>query len=91
MHLPTDVWGRLADLSPGYQKVIFRGRRYGLTRQDFNQGRSLKVYAAEQGGNDVISFNLYHTRKHSLLKPCEMPEEKVLTFLREMILCEKEG
>ncbi len=86
MSLPVDLLTRLDTLIPGYQEVTFRGRRYGLTRHSFNQGRSLKVYAQELGGTDFISFNLYHIRGQARLKPCEMPEEKVLTFLREMVV-----
>ena len=84
MVLTSDLLARIASLSPGYQVVRYRSRRYGLTRQDFAQGRSLKVYAEELGGSDVISFNLYHTQGQARLKPCEMPAAKVLAFLQEM-------
>ena len=66
----------------GHSEVVYQGRRYGLSRTDFNDGRSSKVYAEELGGSDFISFNLYRTSTQQLLKPCEMPEEKVLDFLR---------
>lgn len=85
MNLTPDWLQRLKALAPGYQEVSYRGRRYGLTRQDFNQGRSLKVYAEELGGSDFISFNLYYLREQAQLKPCEMPDEKVLDFLRGMV------
>ena len=68
----------------GYSEVMFQGKRYGLSRQDFNQGRSLKVYAEELGGPDFVSFNYYVTEKGGLLKPCEMPREKVEAFLSGM-------
>ncbi|MEL7339913.1 MAG: peptide methionine sulfoxide reductase [Bacteroidota bacterium] len=70
---------------PGdYSEVSFAGKRYSLTRQDFNQGRSLKVFARELGGTDFISFNYYLTEGGALLKPCEMSEAKVRQFLRQM-------
>ena len=68
---------------PGYSEVSFNGKRHGVTRSDFNGGKSTKIYAEELGGNDFISFNYYRTGGGYQLKPCEMPEEKVLKFLRK--------
>ena len=65
----------------GYSEVQFEGKTYGLTRSDFNEGKSLKVFAEELGGTDFISFNYYMTKDQDYLKPCEMPKEKVLKFL----------
>ena len=57
------------------------GKTYGVSRSDFNQGKSLKVYAEELGGKDFISFNLYLTSEKNLLKACEMPDQKVVDFI----------
>lgn len=65
----------------GATKMRLNGKKYLVTRKDFNQGRSTKVYAEELGGNDFISFNFYLTSKGEQLKPCEMPTQKVLDFL----------
>ena len=62
--------------------MSFEGRTYGLTKSVFNEGRSFKVYAEELGGSDFISLNYYCTGSGQLLKPCEMPPEKVTAFLR---------
>lgn len=77
----------LVDKIPiGYSEGHFRGARYGISKTVFNGGRSAKIFAEELGGNDFISLNFYQTQNKDLLKPCEMPEEKVLTFLREVQL-----
>lgn len=68
----------------GYSEVIYKNRKYGVTRTDFNNGKSLKVFAEELGGTDFISFNYYITSQNDLLKPCEMPSEKVLDFLKNI-------
>ena len=65
----------------GYSEVSYRGKRYGVTRTDFNHGKSVKLYAKELGGKDVISLNYYVTDKGENLRPCEMPEQKVIDFL----------
>ena len=57
------------------------GKRYLVSRRNFNGGKSIKVYAEELGGNDFISFNYYQTSQGDNLKPCEMPEAKVIHFL----------
>jgi len=72
---------RIQQIQPGYSEVQYQGRTYGLTRTDFNQGKSIKVFAEELGGKDFISFNFYQTTAADHLKPCEMPERKVLDFL----------
>ena len=67
----------------GYSEVFYEGKKYSLTRRDFNQGKSTKVFGKELGGTDFISFNFYLTEKGENFKPCEMPEEKVLDFLNK--------
>ena len=75
------IYKKIKSIPLSYCEVIYRGRKYGLSRTDFNGGKSLKVYAEELGGNDFISFNYYLTASHNHLKPCEMPVEKVAHFL----------
>ncbi len=65
----------------GYSTGSFHGKTYGLSRSSFNDGRSHKFFAEELGGTDFISLNLYETQNGLQLKPCEMPERKVIDFL----------
>lgn len=75
--------GRLVDALPeGWSEVAYAGRRYGLTKTSHVGGRSLSVYAEELGGTDVVSANVYRTAAGDVLRPCEMPAETVLDFLR---------
>jgi len=60
----------------------FEGKRYRITKTVMATGRSQKLEAEELGGNDYISFNLYRLADGSaLLKPCEMSDEKVTSFV----------
>jgi len=70
----------------GYSEVLYKQRKYGVTRSNFNKGRSIKIFAEELGGNDVISLNFYITATSESLKPCEMPEQKVIDFLMNIEL-----
>lgn len=64
----------------------FQGRRFRVTKSQFSGGRSQKLVAEELGGNDYISLNLYRLATgEALLKPCEMPEEKVTTFVQNLV------
>lgn len=69
----------------GWSEVTWAGRRYGVTRSVHAGGRSLKVYAEQLGGPDVVSANLYLSGAEEL-RPCEMPAAKVLAFLHEAVL-----
>ncbi|WP_428665451.1 peptide methionine sulfoxide reductase [Runella sp.] len=58
----------------------------GLPKRFSNQNHSFQIYAEELGGNDFISLNYYVTGQKELLKPCEMPEEKVINFFKNVEL-----
>lgn len=71
----------ILNIPVGYSECIYKSRKYSVSRTDFNQGKSLKVFAEELGGTDFISFNLYLTQQKEHLKPCEMPKHKVIDFI----------
>jgi len=66
----------------GYGEVLYKNKKYGVTRTDFNGGDSIKVFAKELGGSNFISLNYYITLHDQYLKPCEMPQHKVVHFLQ---------
>jgi hypothetical protein len=73
----------LVDRVPeGWTLAEYDGRRWGLARTTRAQGRSVTIYAEHLGGVDVVSANAYRTSTGDLLKPCEMPADVVLAFLR---------
>jgi hypothetical protein len=77
----ADLVARVPD---GWSLATHDGRRYGVSRTSRAGGRAVSVYAEELGGTDVISANVYLVGEgDEQLRPCEMPAEKVLAFLRE--------
>lgn len=70
----------------GYSEGIYNSKKYSITKDEFNNGNSIKLYAKELSGNDFISLNYYITSKNELLKPCEMSEHKVVHFLKNIKL-----
>ena len=75
------IKAKILEIPLGYSEALYEGKKYGLSRSDFNGGKSIKVFAEELGGKDFISFNYYLTSGENQLKPCEMPTEKVRHFL----------
>lgn len=75
---------KLRALDDGAYDVLFEKRRYLFRKSTKLNGKLIKFYAEELGGNDFISGNYYVTRAGDLLKPCEMPAEKVVTFVEKM-------
>ncbi len=70
----------------GYHFGHYMGRKYGIAVSISPDGRRRKLYAEELGGTNHISFNLYLIDgKPPLLKPCEMPKEKVKDFVLAMV------
>lgn len=83
MTAPEGELGELvARIPEGWTEVSYAGRRYGLSRTSRAHGRAVSLYARELGGTDTVSANLYARGDEILLRPCEMPAEKVQEFLR---------
>ena len=77
-----DFLRALEALPIGYSQGLFEGRRYGTTLNRSADGKRIKLFAEELGGDDHISFNLYRLRDQGArLKPCEMPKAKVIAFV----------
>jgi hypothetical protein len=77
---------RIEKIPLGYSEVLYNDKKYGLTKNEFNNGKSFKIYAEELGGNDFISLNYYSTTSKNLLKPCEMTKQKVVHFIKNIKL-----
>ena len=77
----TPFYTKLLALPNGANDVYYLGRRYLLRKETLLDGRLIKIYAEELGGNDIVSGNYYPTLKDGMLKPCEMSDKKVLDFV----------
>ncbi len=77
----TEFYTRLLDLPNGANDICYLGKRYLLRKETLLDGKLLKIYAEELGGNNIVSGNYYPTMKDGLLKPCEMSDKKVIDFV----------
>lgn len=73
-------------IKEGYSEGMYNDKKYGITKTTFNNGKSIKLYGEELGGNDFVSLNYYITKSTELLKPCEMSDQKVIHFLKNIVL-----
>lgn len=76
---------RLKTFPDGASEVIYDRRRWLMRKETRLGGRLIKLYAEELGGRDFISLNYYETGSAPLLKPCEMPAEKVIAFIEAVV------
>lgn len=66
----------------GYSEGYHDGRRYGIRKEISDDKRRGSLVANELGGTGYISLNFYRLSSGvAKLKPCEMPEEKVVAFV----------
>lgn len=73
----------LEALPRGYSEGLYGERRYGVTIRRSDDGRRWWLFGRELGGTDIVSLNLYRTASGRIeLRPCEMPAEKVIAFVR---------
>lgn len=80
----------MLDIPEGYSEGIYNNQKYGITKWVFNNHKSFKIYAKELTANDFISLNYYRTTRKDLLRPCEMPEQKVIDFLKNITIIKNE-
>ena len=77
----TKFYSKLLALPNGANDVYYQDKRYLLRKETLLDGKLIKIYAEELGGNNVVSGNYYPSMKDGMLKPCEMSDEKVLEFV----------
>lgn len=77
----TEFYTKLLLLPEGAHSVFYLSKRYLLRKETLLEGKLIKLYAEELGGNDIVSGNYYPTMKSGMLKPCDMPEGKVIDFV----------
>ena len=77
----TEFYTKLLALPNGAHDICYLGKRYLLRKETLLDGKLLKIYAEELGGNNIVSGNYYTTIKEGMLKPSEMSDKKVIDFV----------
>ena len=75
---------RFLDMPRGYVRGTWEGRPHGVRVEVSGDGRRRKLYAEALDGDGHVSCNLYLPDGGApLVRPCEMPEERVRAFVLE--------
>ncbi|KIC40108.1 hypothetical protein RA27_14825 [Ruegeria sp. ANG-R] len=86
MTVPGAFLDAIFDLPQGTFTGTAGHDRYVVSHRIMAGGKSHKLVAHQLGGPDYISLNLYLTAKSgALLRPCEMPPEKVVAFVLALV------
>ena len=66
----------------GWSRVLIDGQPWAMTRTTRADGRVISVDAELLGTSESLGANVWATSSGTVLRPCEVPEEKVMNFLR---------
>jgi peptide-methionine (S)-S-oxide reductase len=82
---PTaDLDQLLARVPEGWTRFEVDGRPWAVSRVARADGRSVTLEAEQLGSGDRFGANVWLTSSGPVLKPCEVPPEKVLGLLRAL-------
>lgn len=81
----ADELGRLlARVPEGWTRFEIAGRPWAVSRVARGDGRTVTLEAEQLGGADAFGANVWLTSAGPVLRPCEVPAEKVLGLLRSL-------
>jgi peptide-methionine (S)-S-oxide reductase len=66
----------------GWSRAQIAGQSWGVTRITRAGGKVISVDAERLGDTEQLGANVWITSEGAVLRPCEVPEEKVMQFLR---------
>lgn len=66
----------------GWSRARIAGRSWGVTRTTRAGGKVISVDAERLGDTEQLGANVWITSEGAVLRPCEVPEEKLMQFLR---------
>lgn len=79
----SDDLDALVDAIPeGWSRVRIDGQAWGVTRTTRAEGGVVSVDAERLGDDERFGANVWRTSDGTVLRPCEVPSEKVMRFLR---------
>ncbi len=79
---PTDDLDALIRAIPeGWSRAEIDGHSWAVTRTTRAGGKVISVDAEQLGTSEQFGANVWITTDGTILRPCEVPEEKVLHFL----------
>ena len=72
----------LRAIPEGWTRAEVDGQAWGVTRVTRAGGKVISLNAERLGDTEQLGANVWITSHGPILRPCEVPAEKVLQFLR---------
>lgn len=66
----------------GWSRTHIDGQMWAVTRITRAGGKVISIEAEQLGTSERFGANVWDTHQGAILRPCEVPEDKVLRFLR---------
>ena len=67
----------------GWTRVQIAGHAWGITRTTRAGGKTISFDAERLGDTERLGANVWNTSEGAILRPCEVPEERVMQVLRD--------
>ena len=77
-----DLGALIGAVPEGWTRADVDGRPWGVTRVTRAGGKMVSLNAERLGDSEQLGANIWITSDGPVLRPCEVPAEKVLHFLR---------
>ncbi|MFD7310483.1 hypothetical protein [Promicromonospora sp. NPDC059942] len=68
----------------GWSRARVAGQTWGVTRTTRAGGKVVSFEAEHLGGAEGLGANIWFTADGAVLKPCEVPAERVMQLLRSV-------
>ena len=72
----------LRAIPEGWTRTEIDGASWAVTRTTRAGGKVVTIDAEQLGTAEQFGANVWITQDETLLRPCEVPEEKVMRFMR---------
>ena len=74
---------RIRAIPEGWTRVQIAGQGWGIRRTTRAGGKTISFDAERLGNKEHLGANVWITSEGSVLRPCEVPGERVMRFLRD--------
>lgn len=72
----------LRSIPEGWTRAEVGGQAWGVTRVTRARGKVISINAERLGVTEQLGANVWVTSEGPILRPCEVPAERFLQFLR---------
>ena len=81
-HASAELEVLIASIPDGWSRVHIGDQSWAVTRRSRADGKVISLEAEQLGASESIGANIWLTSRGVILKPCEVPAETVMRFLR---------